>query len=177
LRTEDIHDAVLEKIQIDPSRWDITIVHKNELNDVDVSSEDVDFDLQEAVQNWKTIDLEDASLSQQVDERLSYQYPYFEAASSRAKQTVTEIKRQREFQDEYSSNQLIQLYKAPIIKRPIFLQKEKRLSSAEIGTAMHTAMQHLPFKPNMTSSNIEEFIGGLFIKEIITEEEIGRAQY
>jgi len=171
LRTEDIHDAVLEKIQIDPSRWDITIVHKNELKDVDISSEDVDVDLQKAVQNWKTIDLEDASLSQQVDERLSYQYPYIEAASSRAKQTVTEIKRQREFQDEYSSNQLIQPYKAPIIKRPTFLQKEKRLSSAEIGTAMHTAMQHLPFKPNMTSSSIEEFVDGLVIKEILTEAE------
>jgi len=171
LRTEEIHGAVREEIQIDPSKWDITVVHKNELEDVDVISEEVDFNLQKTVRDWQTMTLEDSSLSQQVSERLSYQYPYLEAASSRAKQTVTEIKRLREYQDEYSSNQLIQPYKAPIVKRPTFLQKEKQLSSAEIGTAMHTVMQHLPFKTNMSSSDIEDFVDGLVIKEILTEAE------
>lgn len=171
LRTEDSHDAVLKEIRIDPSRWDISVVHKNEFTTVDESSVDVDLNLQEAIQNWNTVPVEDADLSQQVNKRLSYQYPYHEAAYSRAKQTVTEIKRQREFQDEYSSNQLIQPYKAPIVKRPAFLQKETKLSSAEKGTAMHTVMQHLPFKVGMASSDIGEYIDGLVIKEILTPEE------
>lgn len=171
LRTEELHDAVLEKIRIDPSRWEISVIHKNELTSVDDSPVEIDFVLQEAIQKWKTIDVENADLFKQVEERLSYQYPFQEAAFARAKQTVTELKRQRDFQDDYSSTQLIQPYKAPIVRRPAFLQKEKKLSSAEIGTAMHTVMQHLPFKTNMTAPVIADFIDGLVMKEIMTSEE------
>lgn len=130
-----------------------------------------DDELRRKVQDWQPIDVDDHELDAFVDSRLSYQYPYQEAAYSRAKQSVTEIKRQREIKDEYSATQLVQPFKTPIIKKPIFMQKEKTLSAAEKGTAMHTVMQHLPLQEIMRREDILEFVEELVDREILRRQE------
>ncbi|WP_010093668.1 helicase-exonuclease AddAB subunit AddA [Ornithinibacillus scapharcae] len=171
LRTGEIHDAILEEIRIDPSKWDITILHGSELTNLDEDSIEEDLLLKERIKEWEPVAIEESLLDSFVDERLSFQYPFEEAAYSRAKQSVTEIKRQREIKDEYSATQLVQPFKTPIAKKPIFMQKEKTLSAAEKGTAMHTVMQHLPFERKMFRKEIEEYIEGLVIREILRRQE------
>ena len=171
LRTEELTDAVLNEIQVDPSRWSVTIIHASILTNLDESTVKTDLALRENITGWHKVEVDDERLEQMVNERLSYQYPFEQAAKSRAKQTVTEIKRQRELKDEYSSDQLIPAYQAPIVKRPNFMQKEKTISAAEKGTAMHTVMQHLPMVRPLNIAEIHEHLEELVEKEILTPEE------
>ncbi|OZU87954.1 helicase-exonuclease AddAB subunit AddA [Virgibacillus indicus] len=171
LRTEELTDAVLNEIQIDPSKWSVSIIHGSELANLDEKQGQADLELKENITGWHKVDVQDENLEQLVEERLSYQYPFEQAAKSRAKQTVTEIKRQRELKDEYSSDQLIPAFQAPIVKRPNFMQKEKTITAAEKGTAMHTVMQHLPMIKPLSGAEIEEHLEALAEKEIISREE------
>src|SRR5690625_193397 len=127
--------------------------------------------LKEHMIDWEKLELEDTAVDEAVNQRLSYQYPYEEAVRSRAKQTVTEIKRQREIRDAYSSDQLVQSFQAPIIKRPNFIQEEKTITGAEKGTIMHTVMQHLPLTRPLNQTEIIAYIENLVEKEMITNEE------
>ena len=171
LRAADINEVKNNEIKMDPSNWNISVVHGSELaNLADVITEE-DVNLKEYIQKWQPMELRNIELDEQVDAKLSYEYPFTQAATSRAKQTVTEIKRQRELKDEYSSDQLIQTSKAPIVKRPLFMQKNKAITPAEKGTAMHTVMQHLPLTKEWTASEVEVFAGRLVDKEILTADE------
>ncbi len=171
LRTMDIDDAVLQEIQIDPSEWNVSIVHGSSLTNLDETVTEADLERKENIVKWQQLDLDDNELDEAVNDRLSYTYPYLEAATHRAKQTVTEIKRQREIKDEYSGDQLIQTFHAPIVKRPAFMQKQKPVTAAERGTAMHTVMQHIPMTRPMNASEIEEFVEQLAEQEILTKQE------
>lgn len=171
LRTEEIGDAVLEEIKVDPSSWDVSIIHASDLTNLEETTQEVDLQLKEKIINWQPVNVEDKNLQAMVDERLSYHYPYNQAASSRAKQTVTEIKRQQEIKDDYSDNRLVQSFKAPIVKRPNFMQTEKKITPAEKGTAMHTVMQHLPMDKALTKKEIAEYVELLADKEILTRVE------
>lgn len=171
LRTEEGPDVVSNEIQMDPSAWHVSIVHGSTLTNLEETMAEADKQLEEKITQWESMPLEDAGLDVLVDERLSYAYPFQEAARSRAKQTVTEIKRQREIKDEYSADQMVQPFQAPIIKRPNFMQKEKTVSAAERGTAMHTVMQHLPMKAPMNENEIAEYIEVFIEREILTKQE------
>lgn len=171
LRTENIGELVLDAIQTDPSRWKISIIHGSTLTNLDDTTEETDRNLQETIENWEPIKVGDEALEKVVDDRLSFQYPFAQAARSRAKQSVTEIKRQRELKDDYSADQLVQSFQAPIVKRPNFMQKEKTITAAEKGTAMHTVMQHLPLHEVMGRTEVAEQLESLVEKEVITKEE------
>ncbi|WP_047982478.1 helicase-exonuclease AddAB subunit AddA [Ornithinibacillus contaminans] len=171
LRSEVLQDVVLEEIRIDPSKWDVTILHGSELTNIDEATESEDVNLQETVSYWQPVEGVNPELDAFVEARLSYHYPYEQATQSRAKQSVTEIKRQREMKDEYSATQLVQPNHAPIVKKPIFMQKEKSLSAAEKGTAMHTVMQHLPFDRRLDYHELVEFVESLVEREILRRQE------
>lgn len=86
-----------------------------------------------------------------------------------AKLSVTEIKR-RISEVEEEENFSPTMTKTPLIKRrPNFIQK-KSLSSAELGTLMHSVMQHLDLKKNLDEKNISAQIDEMVTKKIFTEE-------
>ncbi|QAS51662.1 helicase-exonuclease AddAB subunit AddA [Halobacillus litoralis] len=166
----DLEVMTAEEIQYDESQWRVSIAHGSEFAILDEVKEQRDEQLQEAVEEWKTVEV-DAEVDDHYVRRLDFVYPHRQAAYTRAKQTVTEIKRQRETKDEYSSDQLLIPYRAPIVKRPRFMQQEKELSAAERGTAMHTVMQHLPFTKVWTAKEVEEYVEHLVLKEVLLREE------
>ncbi|MGM8366095.1 helicase-exonuclease AddAB subunit AddA [Virgibacillus sp. W0181] len=168
---ENIPSHVLADIKVDPSRWNVSIIHGSELANPESTQTEANTMLKETVMQWTPLQLQDESLKRRVNDRLSYEYPFKEATASRAKQTVTELKRQREIKDAYSSDQLITTFQTPIMNRPQFMQKEKSLSSVEKGTAMHTVMQNLPFNRPLTNEEIEGFVQSYVEREILTEEE------
>src|SRR5690606_16831635 len=100
-----------------------------------------------------------------------YKYPYEQEAFFRAKQSVTELKRQRELKDEFSGDHLLRRMKRPIIKRPRFMQEKKTLSASEIGTAMHTVMQHIPLTKALNEEEIAEVVESLIERELLTKDE------
>ncbi|MFG6116224.1 helicase-exonuclease AddAB subunit AddA [Halobacillus sp. MO56] len=169
LRNPDVEVKTSEEIWQDASEWRVEIKHGSAYNQLDELEKNRDERLQEAVYVWKQVDGNEEA--EKVDKRLNFQYAYRQAANSRAKQSVTELKRQREELDEYSSNDIVLPFKAPIIKRPRFMQEEQRLTAAERGTAMHTVMQHLPFTRKYTEAEVREFVLALVDREVLREEE------
>ena len=176
LRTSELSENLPTEIRHDESKWKVAILHGSELTDLETDIEQEKEELAEHIIDWKPLPRTDEQLRQYVEERLDYRYPHEVATISRAKQTVTEIKRQREMVDEYSDNRFIKDFKPPIVKRPNFLQKERTLSPAEKGTAMHTVMQHLPFERPLAVQEIEEEVWRLVDKEILTEREADTIQ-
>ncbi|HEY4601893.1 MAG TPA: helicase-exonuclease AddAB subunit AddA [Cerasibacillus sp.] len=167
LREEEIGEKVLQEIKQDISDWNIQVVHGSELmaheTDVSISEQQI----KDHVVEWKPVETTDKAKFAEIDTRLKFKYAHGLAQVSRAKQSVTEIKRQQEQPDEYSDDQLVLPYQAPITKRPIFMQKEKTISAAEKGTAMHTVMQHLPFAKALNHEEINEFIQSLVDREML----------
>ncbi|GGB39543.1 ATP-dependent helicase/nuclease subunit A [Lentibacillus populi] len=170
LRTEELSDAVLDEIKVDPSAWNVSIVHGSEYANLDEVKVEADAKLKENIIEWQPLLLADAGLTEAVNRRLSFQYPFQQAQTARAKQTVTEIKRQREIKDEYSDEQLVQTFQAPIVTRPKFMQQEQTISAAERGTVMHTVMQHIPLDKALAAEEVEEFAEILVEKEILTND-------
>src|SRR5690625_1543198 len=163
---------VPQDIQQDPSTWTVSVIHVSELaNRREVAEGETDEQLKNHIVDWQPLLLADQATTDEVESRLTYRYAYEEAAKSRAKQSVTEIKRQRELKDEYSGNQLVETFQAPIIKRPSFMQKEQLISAAERGTVIHTMMQHLPLTKCLKRVDIEEYIESFIEREILTTEE------
>ncbi|RWZ55193.1 helicase-exonuclease AddAB subunit AddA [Halobacillus fulvus] len=166
----DIEVMTEKDIYEDASEWKVEIAHGSEFAILDDLKEQRDAKLQEAIQKWRPVEEVEAS-DKAIVERLHFTYPHEQAAHTRAKQTVTEIKRQRETKDEYSSDQLLIPYRAPIVKRPRFMQEDNQMTAAERGSAMHTVMQHIPFRSDWTSEGVEEFVEHLVLTEVMRREE------
>lgn len=171
LRTEELPEALSSDITADPSKWKISVIHASELTNLAVTAEKEDTELEQKLVNWEQLPVENPALDEYVENRLGYAYPHQKATVTRAKQTVTEIKRQKEIIDEYSGNQLIKSYRAPIVKRPNFMSRKKTLSGAEKGTALHAVMQHLPLEEALSYDEILLEVDKAVSKEILTASE------
>ncbi|MFB1050052.1 helicase-exonuclease AddAB subunit AddA [Paraliobacillus sp. JSM ZJ581] len=168
---EQESSQVASAIVEDSSKWNIQLEHANVYRVQTMGLEQEKMSIEQKISQWDPISNTDQTLDKKVHERLTFSYPYKQAASFRAKQTVTELKRQREIKDIYSDTQLIKNFKAPIKKRPAFMQKEKKLRATEIGTAMHTVMQHLPFVKEWKEKEVLEAVQEMVTREILTQNQ------
>ena len=168
---QELPKTIPYEIVHDESTWKVNIIHAEQLTDLAETLKSKDkFNLEKGIASWTPLPLNDPSLDKQVDQRLSFRYKYEEAVHARAKQSVTEIKRHSELRDEYSDEQMIQQFQTSVYKRPQFMQAKKTFSPAEIGTAMHTVMQHLPLTKPLTKEDIQQYLEQYVRQEIITEE-------
>ncbi|KGX87797.1 helicase-exonuclease AddAB subunit AddA [Pontibacillus litoralis] len=161
----NIDKAIFE----DESNWRITTTKATDylrMDGIDAQDHEV---LEQAIKQWQPLHLNQDE-KEEVNRRLSYQYLYQKAIHHRAKQSVTELKRQREVADEYSANTLI-AKQQPKLQRPRFMQENQRLTAAEKGTAMHAVMQHLPFERVLTVNEVAEYVEQLVEKEFITRDQ------
>jgi len=173
MRHQDAHVLREEEVRLDesivnhPARFQIELVSHLQLTGNELEEEQQTEEKIKAIQEVKVVPFQ-SDWKDQVKYQLDWKYPYKKATHFRSKQSVSEIKRAKEiFKDEYSDEMLVRR-DARLFQRPAFL-KEKSLSKAEIGTAMHTVMQHLPFEKEMTKESIEELLSQLVQKEILTE--------
>lgn len=159
-----------EEISSHPSRWTIQQVKGEELVESFKDDQERNDELLTSIQKGEAVMLE-SEQKQVVIDQLSWSYPFQQATKSRSKQSVTELKRQREVTDEYSDQQIIkkQSSQSLLYNRPSFMQS-KSISPAERGTAMHAVMQHIPLTEKVTKAEIEKKVEELVTKEILTEE-------
>lgn len=163
--------TVPEEIKNDASQWQINVIETDQLFIDDDAEEVTREDIYTAVHEWKPISPVDRVLDKNVAERLQFTYPYEQAATSRAKQSVTEIKRRFDTVDDYSERRVVPSFQKITTERPAFLQKETSLTRAEVGTAMHTVMQHIPLEETWSKEALRSFLQTLVQEEKITEEE------
>ncbi|KGR90552.1 ATP-dependent helicase [Ureibacillus massiliensis 4400831 = CIP 108448 = CCUG 49529] len=120
----------------------------------------------------------DENILYELKKRFTAKYPFEHSTKKKSKTSVTEIKRienlqREEEQDEWipESHESNQQKNTTVIKRPMFLQ-QKSLSSTEMGTAVHTVMQHVPKEGFQSLEEINRFLLGLVDKQLLTEEEL-----
>ncbi|MCA0987742.1 helicase-exonuclease AddAB subunit AddA [Guptibacillus algicola] len=152
------------------SRWDLTIHSAADF--AEVESEDVERQEEyERLLREKNKIPESSPNQEEVVNRLSWSYPHTAATETKSKQSVTEVKRQREvFADERSDSTIVKGFKQSLKERPRFLQS-KKLTPAERGTAMHVVMQHLDVPRVADEMSIRELIARLEQKELLTSEQ------
>lgn len=106
--------------------------------------------------------------------RFNASYPHVASVRKRSKQSVSEVKRMwllenAEEPDPFMSrsDEIRPMY---MHGRPEFMQ-ERTLTAAEIGTAMHTIMQHIDLSGPQTVRDVQNLITELIRRELITDEE------
>lgn len=112
-------------------------------------------------------------IEKEVQSRFDFHYPYQQSVEKRSKQSVSEMKRLQMLQrldDPESFIQGIGPSKRTLHDRPDFLQ-EKRLLASDIGTAVHSLMQHIPIDRKLSAGEITEQIDTLVGMEILSPEE------
>lgn len=103
-----------------------------------------------------------------LNERLLWQYPNRAAVNLPAKLSVTEIKRRFAEQEERATTPFTK--PADSYEKPRFLRTEKRLDAAEYGTMMHTIMQMLDLRGDLTAEGIREQVDVLVSRELIAAD-------
>jgi len=139
----------------------------------------------EAEDNESSDSSEDKSIEHwfaEVKRRLSWQYPHLDLVRQVAKTSVSELKRQYNWQADDEASPLPTLWQGTdSMERPKFLQSVQPLTAAERGTTLHTVMQHIPFKEWSTSwttltqqeqiNHIIEFLSELVQREVLSAEQ------
>ncbi|WHZ58787.1 helicase-exonuclease AddAB subunit AddA [Metabacillus hrfriensis] len=155
-----------------PSRWEVNVMDEEELYDSQKEEKKYDQEMLSALKNLEPV-AQQSDYQDQIKARLSWTYQHQFATVFRSKQSVSEVKRQQEFRDEYSDETILRTQiDTFMFDRPKFMQK-KSLTAAEKGTAMHAVMQQLNLREPVTSKNTEQKVQELITKEILTEEQAG----
>lgn len=106
-----------------------------------------------------------------LQKRFDTPYAFESSTKKRTKTSVSELKRmenlQRQEEPEYFT---VPKASMTIATRPQFLQ-EKQMTAAEIGTAFHAVMQHIPQVGFTSKEDVAMFIHSLVEKQILTIEE------
>ncbi|MBB6449125.1 ATP-dependent helicase/nuclease subunit A [Geomicrobium halophilum] len=122
-----------------------------------------------SLKNLKPVEISEADegASSLIKKRLDWQYDHREATTHFAKQSVSELKSQRDNEDPYASKPMQELhFQSANAERPRFMQEEN-LTRAEIGTAMHAVMQRISLYDH-TEESIKEKVADMVEKEQIT---------
>ncbi|MDG5473441.1 helicase-exonuclease AddAB subunit AddA [Jeotgalibacillus sp. ET6] len=165
-----------EKIQLkkpecllqDPSNWSIDIVEASGIHKTEQSiTKDAVY--LKYVQDHQPVPVK-TNLSEEIKERLNWKYPFEQATKRRSKQSVSEIKRMNEVQDERSAFDFTGAPSKKLFNRPKFMQ-EMKITPAEKGTIMHMVMQHVPLDKKPARSSIEELLNELVRRELLTADQ------
>lgn len=114
----------------------------------------------------------DESILNEIKERFNAMYPFKDSITKKSKTSVSEIKRIENLQrEEEPETYTLQSKVNNAYKRPLFVQ-EKALSPTEIGTVVHTVMQHIPQEGLTQHDDVINYLQSLVKKKLLTEEEV-----
>lgn len=158
-----------EEISLHPSAWKISKLTAEEIKQQGATVKAEEDHYLQKVQQSESVPVQ-SPLASEVAARFSWKYSHEDASTHRSKQSVSEIKRQREFSDEYSGTDLVRSFKKAITTRPRFMQ-EKSLTPAERGTALHLVMQHVDLTKPVNQETIAQQLEKMMEVELLTEEQ------
>ncbi|OLS36491.1 helicase-exonuclease AddAB subunit AddA [Bacillus sp. MRMR6] len=160
---------VPSEINCHSSSWEVSILSGVEIEKQQLVQEMEKDPFMERVENNASVPIKSFYFDE-IQSRLTWEYSFGDAAKHRSKQSVSEMKRQREISDEHSGTELVTKYNKSIMKRPKFMQ-EKALSPAERGTALHMVMQHVELQNPISLDTLTEQINSMIHNELLTAEQ------
>ncbi|WP_432354658.1 helicase-exonuclease AddAB subunit AddA [Sporosarcina sp. A2] len=155
-----------------PSKWGINALPVSYFSE---SFSTIDAADDVAVKELPEMPPVDESLLAKVTERFDYTYPHQASVKKRSKVSVTELKRVAQLEAEASlgnpfSSPTGEVSQAYLHERPSFLQ-QRSISAAEVGTAMHTVMQHIDLSTTRNRQQVDVLLDELVERQLLTSEE------
>ena len=148
----------------DSSKWNINIIDKVHIFKDKVIEEEYKTDLEDKLKNFKREEYSD--FKSEIQRRFEWVYLYDNSIKIPSKISVSDIKKATAEKIQQAN------YNIPtLVKTPRFLEGESTFSSAEKGTIMHFAMQHLDFKSIQGTKSIDQQIEKMLFSELLTDEE------
>ena len=126
---------------------DITIHSKNDIVEKN--------EIEEIKQKDKTIDMDK---QEKINELLMWKYDKEFLTKIEGKTSVSKISKEQKDEIEVS-------------RKPEIIEKEGKLTKAEIGTTMHLILQKLNFQEEYNENKIEDLLEKLEMKKIITKQQ------
>ncbi|MGL6184373.1 MAG: helicase-exonuclease AddAB subunit AddA [Clostridium chrysemydis] len=155
----------LGAIVVDNSMWKVKLWEKSELS-VEKTLEDVD---EIAIDNT-FIRCPSADISEEINHRLGYKYPFSEITTIKSNYSVSDLKKANiDSIEDYEGESL---YKEKLTVKPNFMKEEKGLSGAEKGTAVHFVMQKIDYDRIENINSIKEQLEEMYDSELISKEEL-----
>ena len=108
-----------------------------------------------------------------LTKRFTADYSYKQATAKKSKTSVSEIKRFEAMQKQEEFEPTAHLLKrstSMLARRPLFIQ-EKKMSNAEIGTVVHSVMQHVPQQGFANLDEANAFLQHLVDRAILRQQE------
>ncbi|RAK19517.1 DNA helicase/exodeoxyribonuclease V subunit A [Anoxybacillus vitaminiphilus] len=159
----------LEEIANHPSKWHIEMIEAKTLQQTDETTQQQNDQIIKSLEKMHPIS-QPSEYKEKIYYYLTWEYNDQLLTMLRAKQSVSELKRQREIFGENADDALLRPFSSPIAKRPLFMQ-EKKLTAAEKGTAMHMVMQHVELTKPITEETVREQIAKMVNEELLTYEQ------
>jgi ATP-dependent helicase/nuclease subunit A len=144
--------------------FDITLVNSTEL--IQPEEQIADAALLDRVKNLEP--LPDGAGTGWVDRILGWQYSHQVTVDKPAKMSVTVIKRRFESINSGDGERMVE--NNTIYDQPRFIQTTRKLTAAELGTAMHTVMQHVDLQRDLSVEGLKTQVEALVRKEILLPE-------
>lgn len=161
----------MEEIQYldDSSIWEINLWNKKDILAVKDRMEEGKEDLPEWLDRLEE-NVPGSQYRDTVSSRLSWKYPYMVSGRLPTKISVTELKRR--FHSEIAEETApFTAYMPPLVKKPVFLEEDERLTAAEKGSILHFVMQHLELAKASKVQDIKFQIGEMVFNELLTEQQ------
>ncbi|WJY26066.1 helicase-exonuclease AddAB subunit AddA [Sporosarcina trichiuri] len=156
-----------------PSRWDITMLPVSYFSEPAAERAGDE----EAGRTPAELPPADEALVAEVTARFDFRYSHEASVRKRSKISVSELKRvalleaEPDYNDPFATRDT-ETNPMFLHERPAFLQK-RSISAAEVGTAMHTVMQHIDLDRTYTADDVGELLSDLLDRQLLTSEEAG----
>lgn len=146
------------------SQWKIKIIHRGSLK----IEEQEKIHLKDQMMEWLENPPADTNSREyrEVNRRLNWVYPHREALYIPSKLSVTDIKLAQFRRLESLGHKI-----PPLVKMPKFIEDSKEFTAAEKGTILHFVLQHLDLKRVESIEAINEQLGELQDRELLTGQE------
>ncbi|MPM63084.1 ATP-dependent helicase/nuclease subunit A [bioreactor metagenome] len=154
-------------LAIDASQWQVGIWQRQGLT-LAADTGDVQTPLLDAVEKLEPVD--SGSSYEWVDRLLGWQYDYSSVVGKPAKLSVTEIKRRFELEDSNDAHRPFE--RKPIAARPRFTQTGSKLTAAEYGTLIHSVMQHIDFRGDVSETGLVLQVEDMVRRELLLPEQV-----
>ncbi|WP_125152016.1 helicase-exonuclease AddAB subunit AddA [Clostridium rectalis] len=155
-----------QKLIDDNSKWKIKIWDRIEFIEEQVK----DDEKKDIIKELEILqrDRKESKYKNIIEKKLEWVYKYKESFNIPAKFSVSEIKSRLTSLNEENTEKIMA---SSLLKKPLFLENNKKFSQVEIGTITHTVMQHIDIKKIFTKDDIKKQLKEMILSEFITEEQ------
>ena len=166
--------------------WKIHILNITELSMIEIAKEIRKEVSKDELMEWDPGHVYNQKVREEIEQRLSYEYPYSKSVKIPAKMTVSELKKMGQMEE----GEMEQLLSKPLEQReetnvsninsekdaviPKFISKEEPMKAVDRGTLYHKVLECMDFADMERREDIKNELNRLVRESIIKEEDVSQ---